>query len=352
MAMEWMDDFSIYGTGSASRLLMLNGLYSDLTTTTWSVTSPDGSGFALRRTAGSNVLPGWRRALAGTRTRVGIAQRIWLAALPAAVSEAPIIASFRNGSNVSQVDVRVLPNGALRVFYNSLGTSVDSTGPVLITNAFQHVEILVDFDVALGEIEVRVEGAAVSFSSALTGINTGAGCAIVAGLGNPVTGGSVPETFIKDLAVYNGLGSYNNDFIGSGFIVRLNPTSDVALNWTPVGAANGWSILDNIPPNDAAYIEAGDPPPSPYQAGLSNLPTDIVSVRSVQTVVRARKTDGGDGNIQVGMVSGVDTALGLDRPITASFTYYVDNFEEDPATLAAWTPVAVDAAVFQLDRTV
>jgi hypothetical protein len=349
MATEFLDDFSIYGTGSSARLNMLDGLYSELGTTVFPDTSPDGDGLALRSPNGASVIPAWRRVLGGTRTRVGIAQRVWLDFLPGSVNAAPVLASFRNGSNNVLVSVRVLPTGALRVTFD--GTDVDSVGPVMVASAYQHIEILVDFSTTVGEIEVRREGQAVSFASPLTSLDTGAGCAIIAGGFNP-TGNVTPSMYLKDLAVYNGLGSYNNDFIGSGFIVRKDMTADVSLNWTPVGAANGWSILDNRPPNDAQYIEAGDPPPSPYEATMSALPTDITSVRTLQTVVRASKVDGGDGNIQAALLSGSDTALGADRAITSAFAYYVDNFEEDPATLAAWTPAGADAARFQLDRTV
>ena len=109
-------------------------------------------------------------------------------------------------------------------------------------------------------------------------------------------------------------------------------------------------MIDEQDPNDADFISAGDPPPSPAVFTVSNLPPDIVGVKALIPVVRARKIDGGDGNIQVGL-TGTATDLGADRPITTAFTYFWDVSELSPDTAAAWTPVEVDAVKLQIDRT-
>ena len=68
--------------------------------------------------------------------------------------------------------------------------------------------------------------------------------------------------------------------------------------------------------------------------------------------MRARKSDGGDGNIQTGLISGGAEVDGSNRPITTAFTYYEDVFEIDPANAAPWTPASADAATFKINRTV
>jgi hypothetical protein len=134
----------------------------------------------------------------------------------------------------------------------------------------------------------------------------------------------------------------------------LIPTADVNTNWNTTGP-NRFSILDNRPPNDAAFITAINPPPAAYVAELSNLPADVTSIRGLMTFVRAAKTDGGDGSLQIGLISdplGVPaTALGANRPITVAQTYWRDVFEQDPKTLAPWTPAAVDLVRLQINRT-
>jgi hypothetical protein len=66
---------------------------------------------------------------------------------------------------------------------------------------------------------------------------------------------------------------------------------------------------------------------------------------------RSRKTDGGTGNIQLGVISGAATGLGVDRPITTAYTYWWDVFDSDPNIAAAWTKAAVNAMNLQLNRT-
>jgi hypothetical protein len=77
----------------------------------------------------------------------------------------------------------------------------------------------------------------------------------------------------------------------------------------------------------------------------------VTSVRGIISVVRARKIDGGDANLQVGLVSGAGVDQGADRPVTTSFTYYYDVSELNPVSAAPWTPVQVDAMAGRVDRT-
>lgn len=341
MSIEWMDNFALYGVGGQAR--MLNGLYAEVGGSSIVVDpDPSGSGELVLRTVSPGGLS-WRRVLGGTRARVGLAMRVWM---PDLSSEGDSrFLSFRDVGNNSLCDLTILTTGALRFRYAGLASSVDTAGPVLVANAWQHVEILVDFSTTVGGVEVRVEGVTVLTASA---INTGAGCAQVAS--------DIDETsfsiYQRDLICYNGLGTENNNFLGAVKIVTLTVTGDEALNWTPSTGATGFAILDNVPPNDAQYISAGDPPPSPYAGTLSNVPIDTTTIKALQTVVRAAKVDGGDGNLQVSLLSGASTGTGADRPITTAFTYWFDVFELDPATGAAWTPVGADAARVQLDRTV
>ena len=203
-------------------------------------------------------------------------------------------------------------------------------------------------DASGGTLEVRVEGIPVI---ELTGLNLGS---LPVAQVTPYTGesGSAERTYmIKDYVVWDDTGSINNDFLGSVLVYNLSPTSDVALNWTPSTGSTGYEILDNIPPVDSDYISAGDPPPSPYVAGLSDLPLDVTSVRALQTMVRAAKSDGGDGSLQVSLISNGTTGNGADRPITVAQTYWIDIFETDPDTTGAWTVSAVNAVDLQIDRT-
>jgi hypothetical protein len=105
-------------------------------------------------------------------------------------------------------------------------------------------------------------------------------------------------------------------------------------------------------PNDLTFVAADDTPPAPSQFFMSNLPPDVTSVRGLISIVRARKVDGGDGNLQVSMTpNGTNYALGLDRPMTTAATYWSDISQLSPVTSAPWTPTEVDAVRLRLNRT-
>jgi hypothetical protein len=221
-----------------------------------------------------------------------------------------------------------------------------TTSPVITANGWYHLEAILDVDT--DTFELRVEGIPVLTANSLAIVNTIAQVAI----GTRTTGtGAGRSYYVKDFVVYDGAGSYNNDFIGSVIVYNLTPTSDVQLNWTPSVGSNGYSILDNIPPVDTTFITAPNPPPAPYICTLSDLPPDVTSVKALMTFVRAAKTDGGDASLQVSLISDSSTGNGADRPITVAQTYWRDVQEIDPATSSPWLPSAVNAVEMELDRT-
>jgi hypothetical protein len=391
MAIEWMENFSLYGTGATATNLMLNGLYASTTNEAGSnpqggslntvVTDPDpnatGSIVFRMGTTLNNVGTGTttsftnllRKVLNTPKTAVGAGVRLWFNTLPSSVVDTCCgIFQFKDNNNNIIFNVEVTPTGRIQCWRGTITESsgassnvnratiiAETVGPVIVTNAWQHVEIKATFDSINGAIEIRVDGVTVINASNINTSASNAPCAAIAfhnfrrgtgGLGPPVW-------HIKDFIIWDTTGTYNNNFLGSVSIVKLVPDGDVALNWAPSTGSTGWNLLDNSPPLDATqYISADNAPPDAYVCSLTNLPPDITSVRGVMSIHRSRKIDGGDGNIQVSVVSGTDEQAGADRPITPAFTYWFDIFEEDPATSAPWTPTAVDAMNLKIDRTV
>lgn len=364
MSILWIDGFGVYGKTAS---LMLNGPYAQVQNITL-VDDPDPTavGSIVPRIPNTSINSSpnlsstslFRRVFPAARQTVGFGFRIWMENLPNTAAGNILSFSLRDAGNIARLDFVVGSTGVIYVYRGSfIGGSATKIGetpvPVLTANAWQHIEVKATADSLAGEVEIRVEGVTVL---TLSGVDTGSSdfaqinWAFFQQFNNP--GQPKNAFYVKDLVAWDTLGSYNTNFLGSVSIVVLRPDSDVSLNWTPIGAADGFSILDNNPPNDAAYIEADTTPPAPYEATLSNLPPDVTGIRAVQTTVRARKTDGGDGNLQSIVVSGVATQGGADRPVSTAFTFYNDIFEEDPATSAPWTPSAVDALQVRLNRTV
>lgn len=347
MAIQHMDNFTPYGIGGQAR--MLDGVFAYIGnfSSVTLVEDPDPivTGPVLRIGSGSGQSSDTRFVLSTTQTTVGMAHRIWLEALPNNTGMTPRTMQFRDASNGTIVYTVVTTTGAIELRAGN-GTLLGSTtGPVVTANAWWHLEgRFTGFGGSAGVFELRVEGVTVMNVSAIT---TSLPCAQVCSSAE-----GFATTYIKDYVVYDGSGGNNTGFLGSVVVAPLTPMSDVLTGWTPSTGTLHYALVDNSPPLDSTeYVTAPFPVPTPDQYGLTNLPDDVTSIRAIMTMVRARKTDGGDGNLQVSMVSGASVGNGADRPITAAFTYWRDVFPTDPATGAAWLPGAVDAAQLRINRT-
>lgn len=358
MAVNWMDNFNIYGTDAGNAARMLNGVYAE-TTRADLVADPDptATGQVLRKYSGG--LGGdMRKVLPAARTTIGAAARFWLSALPAAAGGTHVgtMYSFRDVNNVNHVNVRVDPSGNIVVLREDNGGAETQLGitanPVIVANAWQHVECKCFIDAAVGVVQVKVEGITVlTTAAARTSTNTPGAIASIQQVAQ-ISGWDGPTMYMKDYIIWDTTTGFNNDFMGSCQVLKIIPDADVALNWTPSAGATGYNLINEVTPDDdGSYISAPFPAPAAYKCSLSDLPITVTSVRSVMPIHRSRKTDGGDGNIQVGVISGASTGLGADRPITTAYTYWWDIFDTDPATAAAWSRASVNAMNLQLNRT-
>lgn len=294
------------------------------------VSSPAGSGVGLARM----VLP-------AAKTTVGMASRIWLNQIPSANGRRPTPHSYRNGINQEILSIVVSPTGSIQAYAGSRnGTLLGETaGPVLTPNAWRHVESLVHFDIAVGSVEVRVEGDVVLN---LTNVNTGAGpCAQMALMNQADGAGGNTQYRVKDFTLHDGDGTQNNGFIGTCGVYWNPMASDVSSGWSRTSGSSDYALVDESPPNDADYIFAGESPipaPSIMQPGV--LPPDIVSIRGIISIVRAQKSDSGDANLQISLSpNGADWDDGADRPVSTAFTYYRDVSELAPDSGTPWTPL-------------
>lgn len=276
----------------------------------------------------------------------GIAVRLWMSNLPLQDTRSAII-GWNNDASTNIMFVDFTASGRMRVWNNGAVIATSAT-PVVTANAWWHIELKAVMKTdGTGTFEARVEGLPVI---QLTGLTMNGPYAYLAYLGSSV---ELTQTYpkFKDFVMWDGTGTSNNDFLGSVLVYDLVPNTDVALNWTSTDA-NGWSVLDNNPPDDAHYLSAAWPAPAASEFGLTDLPADLSSIKGIFTRVRAAKIDGGDGNLQVGVKSGGTAQLGTNRPITVAQTYFQDLFEVDPHTNAPWTPGAVNAMTLTINRTV
>lgn len=347
--LQWMDNFSCYG---GNWLLMLDGAYASgqpVLVADPDPTVPPGS-FVMRPN-------GARKLLTGPQTTVGEAKRIYVDGLPASDVNMPYVCRFHDATNTPNVTVVLNNTGKLQVYRGDSGyrggVFLGETANVIVSHAWQHVECKVFLHETLGTVEIRVEGVTVLNLANLDTIAAGATCDQVMWGGNPHPTNGPISIYHKDLIIWDGSGATNNTFRGACTVVSVIPDGDVSSGWTNSSGANAWSLIDEGAPNDDVdYISAPTPAPAACIVDLTSLPLDVTSVKGVMSIVRSRKTDGGDGNLQASVVSGASTGNGADRPITSAYTYWTDMFEVDPATAAAWLPAAVNAMKLKLNRTV
>lgn len=359
MAIDHCDNWSIYG-GPGYENNLLNGVYASrggFGISTFA-TDPDGisPGYVLHYDGGANngYNENLRYIYSASSHVAGKAMRQWLSVVPGISAAYPYLASFRDSGNNVIAEVGINTVGGL-VFYNRVaGTSQATTGPVITATAWWHIECKID--TTANTFEIRVEGRSVLLA---TGQNFGGALIAQEAFATQNGAGSYwgGNAYAKDLVYWNGLGTQNIDFLGSVIVTSLLPDADINFTWTPTpGATPGYQILAHSPPQDGvSYLDAPHPSPAPYVCSMPNLSGDITSIKAVMSMVRAAKTDGGDGSLQVGVISTAvapsATGLGANRPITTAQTYWRDMFEVDPKTGVAWLPSAVSAINLQLNRT-
>lgn len=358
MSLIHADNFNIYGSVSE---MTATGRYSE-TGGGAIVADPDGvSTKSVYRLIGSfSGTTNLRRALKTPTSKVGMGLRVWLATLPSDTSQRPTLFFWNDANNTPMARVLVQTTGALlaQVFDTTSGAFGDwydlgtTAGPVITSGAWWQIEAA--FDASAVTLEVRVEGAVkMSYTSGDFGGHLHNGPTIYqCGLYSQANGGGFAvTTYFKDYFWWDGLGSQNTSFLGACLVAELDPDGDVTVGyWVPSTGTAAWSILDNAPA-DTPYLTGDNTLGAAMEVTQTNLPPDITSIKGIVSIVRAKKIDGGDGQLQVSMGSGGSYSAGEDRPITAAWTDWEDIHELDPATAAVWLPAAVDLSTMKISRT-
>lgn len=362
MSLIFCDGFDHYGTDITN---MTDGAYAEVDTE-WSLSTvnPRTGTHNMRKTVtgtgGIRLEDPIRRVLGSAKTTVGLAFAFYLDNLP--INQNYALCHFSDAANSTQVSVQVESTGIITVYRGEThdGTQIATSGtPAIVAEAYQHIEMLINFS-NTGSVEIRVNGVTVvSATSVDTTATVNQECSqvsIVAGVDNSaVINGPDTTTDVDDIFCYDDTGSFNNDFIGDRRVLTLFPNGDTAqADWSVTGAANGFEAINEADPDeDTTYISTG-PGGSPgpvSEFDLDDLPTGVSAISALVVVNRSRKTDAGDANVQMSLVSGSSEANGSDQAITEAYTYYHDVIETDPATGAPFTPSAVDAAKIKTERT-
>lgn len=275
MAIQWADDFSRYGTGSASVTAMLDGLPYAIIGSGGNpgvTTDPDpeasGAQRAFRIGFDGNSWPtDFRIALPTVvSTKLGGCFRAWLSRLPAMPSERPALFGTQRSNGDYLAYMRIELNGSIQIVgrvSNALTVVADSVNPIVSPNSWNHYEFI--HDKAAGTIGLYVNGI---LRLSATGLDTADNITLVNfSYRNGATIG--PITYIKDLVLWDGTGSFNNDVAGTVVVGRLQPNEDVSIgDWTnPFTSAAAFASLRNIIPYNAATVASNVATGQTFQVG-------------------------------------------------------------------------------------
>jgi hypothetical protein len=349
MALEWMDGFDQYGSAVAR---LLDGVYAEQEGASLSTANPRTGTRHLRINAAANDA-GVRRVFSEPLSAFGVAYAFSISKLPTDESSFALLQA-RNPINRAVFTVTVGPSGD--IYIRNGGRTGEAMAhyvrPAVFANAYQHFELKFDdgFKLYLNEVLV-IDSAAVP--SGITGGIQVASVKIGNG-GFPLTGALDITWDVDDLFAYNLEGDANNDIIGDCKVYTRFPNADASPQDFDISSgADGYAMLDNVPPQDATEYLTTDGLDVPKRSAftLPALPLEIVQIRGVMLSTRMFKTDAGSAKLVAGVVSDSVEQASPEHAISMAPIWYGDVFDVDPATEEPWTISAVNDLTVFIERT-
>lgn len=248
------------------------------------------------------------------------------------------IISFNSTSYYAspQVALSVLNDGTL-VVHNSSAILAQSTNKLLMDNWY-YIELKSTF-ASSGAFEVHVTlGNEESVWIAGTG-NTNNNST---GIANKVIVQSLCNSIVDDYYILDGLGPYNNNFLGDSRILSLLPASDGTYHqWTPSSGSTHYSLIDEVPPSTLDYVMATSGSSLVDTYFLTTQDSTLREAHFIQQCLYA-SSDSSSGSLAPTYYS--LGSLYYNPAITLAITpaYYYSIWERRPNTGTAWTGNALN----------
>jgi hypothetical protein len=149
-----------------------------------------------------------------------------------------------------------------------------------------------------------------------------------------------------DIYVCDNTGSIANDFLGDVRVEALLPNGAGNSSDFTASAGSNYQCVDETPPNWEDYVY-DDTVGNHDTYTFDNMSTVEGDIYGVQSNMFAKKSSAGTRTVKTVIRSdGADYTPGSEHTLGDSYVYYVDTFEDDPDTSAAWTIAGVNAAEF------
>ena len=258
----------------------------------------------------------------------------------------PTFPRFRSASGTEMLLQRQTHSSLpmpLQIRRGDYNNTILATGSKIIQlNQWYYVEIKYFANNSTGTVEVKINGVVdMSFGPGDTVLSSDQINDIQFG-GSKYTG----DHYIDDLYVCDALGGVNDDYLGDIRVDALLPDgAGASTDWTPSAGAN-YQCVDEVPPNDDTDYVSENTLTDHDTYTFGNSPVSAGTIIGVQQNILARKDDAGARSIKGMIRSG-----GTDYPQTThvlgdSYIYFLDIFEQDPNTAAAWIIAGINAAEF------
>lgn len=339
----WIDGFDHYGANVAR---LRDGVYAEVNYVTLVAVNARTGPRCASISAGQND-SGMRRVFPATTTVAGVGFAFNINQLPTD-STSLALCQILDENNALVATLMVMPTGAVQLRRGGrTGTVVtQSAAEVVLPGSWQHFEC----EFGPGTCEVRINGVTVLNTAASTVVGGFAQVMLGGCYGYPKMGAIAVTMLLDDVFARNAEGSVNNSWIGDQKVYTRMPDEDgPEQDWTPSVGAEAWPILDNVPPDDAAYLNA-TAAGERVSVGFAAFPDEIVAISGVYTASRVWKTDAGNAKVAVDMIVGASETAQPDHPLSTAPRWYGDMFEVNPATTLPWLISDLNTAQVVIDR--
>lgn len=142
----------------------------------------------------------------------------------------------------------------------------------------------------------------------------------------------------------------NSTVLSDVAIATLVPDADEApQDWTPSIGTDGFAVIDDLPYNDATFIEAANSL-DVSRFALIDAPPNTFQVHAIQTQYRAQKTSASIIEIEMSIISGTGSATGPTRSLNTTPDTYSEAYALNPATGLPFTPAELNTLRIEIER--
>lgn len=289
---------------------------------------------------------------------------VW--AIPSALQHATVIVGFALNRPINTSRPRVLvlngDSGAtthLVVGYTAAGRITVSRGGVVLggtddgvltAGVWHYLEVFATLSDTVGEVKMRLDGAAPPGWADLTNVDTRNG-------GTGVVFDNVRQEgldnqgimYVDDVYILNGAGAKNNDLLGDTAVYTLLPDGNGTYSQmvgSDGNSVDNYQLVDEPDePNTADWVGSDvDGTKDTYTFG--NLPAVTGTVVGVTASMYAAKSDAGTRSVRAVVRRGGVDATGADKTLTMTYAPHDEVMESDPTDGTDWTIGNVNAAEF------